>query len=114
VSKQFLILKREKLFSFNKIGKCWYKDKEIDLIALNEQAKQILFAECKWRDKVDAAKVLEELKEKSQFVRWQNDKRKEYYAVFAKSVKEKIKEPNIFLFELKDLENFPRHHSSRL
>lgn len=92
-----------KIFKCDKIGKWWHKDKEIDIVALNEQTKQILFAECKWQDKVNAEKVLKKLKEKSQNVEWYNDKRKEYYAIFAKGFKERVKEPNLFLFDLNDL-----------
>jgi AAA+ ATPase superfamily predicted ATPase len=102
IARQFLI--RSKIFPYTKIGKWWYKDKETDIVALNEQTKQILFAECKWKDEVDAKKVLQKLKEKSQLVQWNNEKRKEYYALFAKSFKKKIEEPNVFLFDLKDLE----------
>jgi len=97
------IIKRKSLFNFERIGRWWYKDKEIDIVALNEQTKEILFVECKWQDNVNARKILEELKEKSKFVDWNKDKRKEYYAVFAKSFKEKIKEDNLMLFDLKDL-----------
>ncbi|MGC8899112.1 MAG: ATP-binding protein [Candidatus Micrarchaeia archaeon] len=41
---------------FSKIGRWWHKDKEIDIIALNEERKQILFCECKWQRRVDAKK----------------------------------------------------------
>jgi AAA+ ATPase superfamily predicted ATPase len=80
------------------------KELEIDIVALNEQTKEILFAECKWQEKVDAKKVLAELKDKTKYVQWNNERRKEHYAIFAKSFKEKIKEPNVRLFDLKDLE----------
>ncbi len=100
-------------FHFTKIGKQWGKAKEknayeIDIVALNEQTKEILFAECKWQSNVNAKKVLEELKEKVKFVEWNNEKRKEYYALFAKSFREKIKDKNILLFDLKDIENVLR------
>ncbi len=45
---------------------------------------------------------------KSQYVQWHDNNRKEYYAVFAKSFKEKPKdiiEKNVLLFDLKDIEN---------
>ncbi len=106
VCKEFLWetkLKR-KVFDFEKIGRWWYKDKEIDIVALNEKTREILFTECKWKDKVNAEKVLRELKEKSKYVQWHNDNRKESFAIFAKSFKRKIKEKNVFLFDLKDLE----------
>ncbi len=99
-------------FNPEKIGGQWgttTKEKkttsyEIDIVALNDQTKEILFCECKWQDKVNAKKILEELKEKVKYVQWHNDKRKEYYMIFAKSFKEKIKEKNLMLFDLKDLE----------
>ena len=90
---------------FTKIGKWWHKDKEIDTVALNEKTKEALFVECKWRDKVGAKKVLDELKEKASLVDWKRKARKEYYAIFAKSFKEKIEEENVLLFDLKELEN---------
>ncbi|MBU4451469.1 MAG: ATP-binding protein, partial [Nanoarchaeota archaeon] len=96
---------------FEKIGRQWGKFKgekgknvyEMDLVALNDNTKEILFAECKWQDKVDAKKILADLKEKAQYVQWNNEKRKEHYAVFAKSFKENIKEPNVLLFDINDL-----------
>jgi AAA+ ATPase superfamily predicted ATPase len=91
-------------FNFDWVGKWWYKDKEIDIIALNSKTNETVFVECKWQENVDAKKILNELKEKSKFVKWRNEKRKEYYAIFAKSFKEKIREENLFLFDLKDLE----------
>ena len=100
-----LILERVVLTDFNptKIGKWWYKEKEIDVIALNDQTKEVLFGECKWKEKVDVRRVLYDLKEKAKFVDWNIEKRKEYYAIFAKSFRRKIKEKNLLLFDLKDL-----------
>lgn len=100
-----------------KIGRWWgaYREKderkiaEIDLIALNEQKNEILFAECKWQDNVNAEKILYELKDKSKYVKWNNRKRKEHYAVFAKSFKHKIKEKDVLLFDLKDMEKIFFH-----
>lgn len=97
---------------FPKIGTWWgaYRENderrtaEIDIVALDETAREILFCECKWQDRVDAKKILAELKEKAKFVQWNNDARKEHYAVFAKSFKEKVKEPGVLLFDLGDLE----------
>lgn len=87
---------------FTKLGRWWHKDIEIDIIALNNDTKEILFCECKWRENVNPKKILYELKEKSKYVHWNNTQRKEHYAIFAKSFKEKIKEPNLMLFDLDD------------
>ncbi len=85
----------------------WWSRKgdEIDIVAANEQTKEILFVECKWKENVDAQQILGELKEKSKFVQWNNEKRKEYFCIIAKSFKEKIREQNVLLFDLKDIEN---------
>ncbi len=99
-------------FELSRVGTWWgfhredgiRKELEIDIVALNEEKKEILFCECKWQEKVDAKKVLAELKEKSKYVQWNNEKRKEHYALFARSFKERIKEPDLMLFDLKDLE----------
>ncbi|MDT7864736.1 MAG: ATP-binding protein [Thermoproteota archaeon] len=104
VCRQFLIRNREKIFPFTKIGKWWYKDKEIDIVAFNEQSKEILFCECKWKEEVDAKEILQELKEKAQYVDWNKNERKEYYAIFAKSFKNKAEDKDVFHFELKDIE----------
>lgn len=92
-------------FNYTKIGKWWYKDKEIDIVVLNDQTKEILFGECKWKDRVNARRILNELKEKAKLVDWKKEKRKEYYAIFVKSFRRRIKEKNLLLFDLKDLEN---------
>ncbi|MEW6069341.1 MAG: ATP-binding protein [Candidatus Thermoplasmatota archaeon] len=101
----------EKIFPFTKIGKWWgtYRDKEtgerksveIDIVALNEETKEILFGECKWQDKVDGEKILQTLKEKSEFVDWNKNKRKEQYAIFAKSFRKRAKK--CYCFDLKDI-----------
>jgi hypothetical protein len=89
--------------SFTEVRKWWHKDREVDLIALNDRTGEILFAECKWQDGVDAEKVLHELKEKADFVGWRKKGQKEYYAIFAKSFRKKIEEVNVLLFDLNDL-----------
>ena len=63
-----------------------------------------MFCECKWQDNVDAGKILNELKEKAKFVDWHNGNRKERYAIFAKSFKKAIKEKDLQMFDLKDIE----------
>ena len=105
------------LFSeFSKIGKQWGKipnkpkgenTYEIDLVALNEKTKEILFGECKWKERANPKKILEELVEKAQYVQWHNRERKETFAIFAKSFSKRIEEfegKKVYCFDLKDLE----------
>lgn len=100
------IIKNTALLTFTptKIGRWWHKDIEIDIVALNEKTKNITFAECKWQDQVEVKKILSQLKNKANSVNWNNDKRKENYIIFAKSFLEKIKEPNLRLYDIHDME----------
>ncbi|ODS37194.1 MAG: hypothetical protein A7316_01995 [Candidatus Altiarchaeales archaeon WOR_SM1_86-2] len=106
VCREFLLNANKKdllPFKFSKIGSWWNRrGDEIDIVALNEETKEILFAECKWREKKVSLKTLNELKEKAKLVQWHNDERKEYYALFSKSgFKEGLREA--LLFDLDDL-----------
>lgn len=97
------------IFQYTRIGKWWHKDKEIDIVALNENTNEILFCECKWKNRKTDLSVIEELLEKSKFVDWNNDIRKERFAVFSKSgftkdVEIYAKQKNLFLFTLDELD----------
>jgi AAA+ ATPase superfamily predicted ATPase len=128
VGKQFEIVCMEALKLMNPIkstnvGKWWgaYRDMEtndrkiaeIDIISINEHTKEILFVECKWKEKVNARQILYDLKEKAKFVQWNNEERIEHYTIFAKSFKQKIIEPGLTLFELKDLEKTIKEGDSK-
>ncbi len=96
-------------FRATRSGRWWHKDKEIDIVALNEQTKQVLFVECKWKDRVNAKKIVKELAEKSSLVDWYNDEREEKFAVFAKSFSDRVEEfegRKVYCFDLKDLERY--------
>jgi len=103
-------------FHFTKIGTWWghfredgvRKEIEIDIVALNEDTRDILFAECRWqKNKKVGINTYHNLMEKSTRVEWHNDKRKEYFALFSKAgftpglKKEK---ENVILFDLKEIE----------
>ncbi|MBU2638129.1 MAG: ATP-binding protein [Nanoarchaeota archaeon] len=74
---------------FTRVGRWWHKAEEIDIVAVNDIKSRILFAECKWKGNVDASALLSELKRKAGLVDWNKGKRKESYAIFAKSFKKK-------------------------
>ena len=72
--------------NYLKTGHWWYKEDEIDIVGLNEPKNKIMFGECKWADKKVEIKLLKDLEEKSEKVRWQNkETRNEEYALFSKS-----------------------------
>jgi hypothetical protein len=92
ISKEFLEKSTGLLpFKFSRIGKWWYKDKEIDLIVLNDKTKEILFIECKWKrlDYRSVLKIIKLLKEKSKSFQWNNEKRKEYFGIISKEIRNK-------------------------
>jgi len=91
---EFLSISGTCPFLPEKIGRWWGKDpskpkgmnqEEIDVVALNEKSKDILFAECKWSDEKVGKEVYEELKRKAKLVQWHNEDRHEHYALFSKS-----------------------------
>lgn len=87
-SKVFEQVCREIVFdlhNLNRIGRWWYKDKEIDIVGLNEQQNMILFGECKWSKRKIGMETIEDLEKKSREVRWKNHKRREIYVLFSKS-----------------------------
>jgi hypothetical protein len=55
---------------------------------------------------LDAEKVFDELKRKSELVDWNKNQRKEIFAIFAKSFAKKIEEDNLFLLIWKILHKF--------
>ncbi len=91
---------------FTKLGRWWHKDIEIDLIALNEEKKEIFFFECKWKQlKEETARhILYKLKQKSKYVDWHKDKRKEHYGLIAKKLenKDNLQKEGYTVFDLDD------------
>jgi len=121
ICKEFItdLNEKKKLpFYFSKIGKWWgsYDDRntkerkaaEIDIVAINEETKEILFIEVKWKNinTNDAEKILNELKEKSKFVNWHNEERKEYFGILAKIIdeKENLRKNGIIAYDLHDFQ----------
>ena len=110
VCKEFLM--QNAPFTFTKVGKQWGKISntkhvfEIDIVLLNEQTKEIAFFECKWKDVSynQSLKLLDELKEKSNYVEWHNSKRKEHYGIIARKLdgKDKLRKKGLLVYDLDD------------
>jgi len=87
--QDILKIKLKNTFKFNRIGRWWDSINknyvEIDLVAFNEENKNILFGEAKWSKSKLGTNILNELKEKSAFVKWEMENRKEYYILFSRS-----------------------------
>jgi hypothetical protein len=83
VAKQYLGVTG--IFPCNQIGRWWWKDVEIDIVALSETRLEALFCECKWEEQVDALAILKRLSQKVLFFQWNLADRQNCYAIFAQS-----------------------------
>lgn len=95
---------REKIFPFERVGKWWDKEKEMDIVAISSKTNQILFGEAKWSAKQVGTNIYQDLKKKARDVRWGKPNRKEYYILFSKSgftkdMKELAKKEKILLVQ---------------
>ena len=106
VAKQFLIREKNKIFNFTRIGKWWHKEQEIDVVAMNELSREILFMECKWQDlkQKEAGKILAELADKSRYIQWNNDNRIEHFGILGRKIenKEELRSRGFLVFDLED------------
>lgn len=69
---------------FNKVGRWWTKDAEIDVVGINEDDNAILFGEAKWSAKPVGINILNELKTKAEKVPWGNSKTTRHFALFSR------------------------------
>lgn len=92
-------------FSIEGIGNFWDKTgNEIDLIAFSESEKKIVFLECKLSPKRINQEIINSLKEKSKFVKWNIGRRKEYFGVCAAGkidpkIKKYLTEQEVIVYE---------------
>ena len=80
----------------------WHKDTEIDVVGVKEDT--LLVGECKWRDSVDGARILNELKDKARGIGW---KGKIEYAIFTRAFASEPSEAHTY--SLVDIEELLRN-----
>ena len=118
IASQFLIglNKMGKLpFRFSRIGRWWYKNEEIDLLALNEREKKALFVEVKWKELSgrEINGILKDLKRKAQLVDLEDWEKS--YCIVGKRVrdKERLRKKGLLVYDLGDFTlSGPRPSSS--
>ena len=98
------ILSKKLPLEFETYGRWWDRNEEIDLIALISRTNEILFGEVKWSNKPIGTNIYEDLKRKSQRVKWGKQNRKEYFALFSKAgftpdMKKAAKKEGVYLFK---------------
>lgn len=70
-------------FFFDKAGRWWNNEEEIDLVAFESTGKNIIFGECKYTEKPMDVTVFYKLKEKTKSVGWRRDDRNEWFILFS-------------------------------
>ncbi|MFB6158122.1 MAG: ATP-binding protein [Candidatus Nanohalobium sp.] len=75
----------QKAGEYTKVGRWWYQEDEIDVVALDEQENKILLGEVKWTNQKVGEKLLRQLEEKTEKVQWKNQDREENFALFSKN-----------------------------
>jgi AAA+ ATPase superfamily predicted ATPase len=70
-------------FHFNKVGRWWDKDTEIDIVALDTENNNIIFGECKYTDKKMDVNIFNSLLLKANKVSWRRNVRKEWFVLFS-------------------------------
>jgi len=98
---------RHKLpFAFTTMGKWWYKDSEIDLVAIDDESSTTTFLETKWStiNKQDSQRTLQNLRTKAQH--FKDKHMKENYGLIAKKITDKghLREQNHIALDLSDFE----------
>ena len=78
-------LMKEGIMNFTAIGKWWWKNEEIDLVAIDEEKRTIYFGECKWSRQRVHENVFNDLARKSELVDWHTQKRQKKFMLFSKS-----------------------------
>ncbi len=104
ISKELLWEISQKFFRFERVGKWWDKNEEIDVVATNQEEKKIVFGEVKWTNKKVGTNIYNDLKQKSTLVDWNNGSRKEFFVLFSKNgftdgMIRLTKKENVVLFE---------------
>ena len=85
VCKDLMWNLQDELFEFNRVGRWWNNNEEIDIVAFNSETKDIIFGECKWSKKPIGINIYESLKKKAAQVEWNEKERKDHFILFSKS-----------------------------
>jgi len=101
--QHMIMLAKKNKINFNKIGKWWKGDVEIDIIAVDEKLKSVYFVEVKWTKKPITKKVLYSLISKSNEFKWGKNERKNMYILYSRAGFN-FEEEEAMLFSLEDIE----------
>lgn len=90
---------------FNRFGRWWDGESEVDLVGINAEEDEIIFGEAKWSRQPVDLDVYHKLRQVAQRVEWGGQQTKRSYALFSKSgftselLEEANSQENLLLFE---------------
>ncbi|MEA1899178.1 MAG: ATP-binding protein [Thermodesulfobacteriota bacterium] len=91
-------------FDYERLGRYWDRNVEIDIMAIDEKEKNVLLGEIKWQKKPTGIKILEELRKKAEKIKTLSVCRKYFLLIsksgFTQAVQEMAGE-NVLLFDLR-------------
>jgi hypothetical protein len=70
-------------FYFDKVGRWWNNNAEIDIVAVENGGNHIIFGECKYRAGKTGLEVLSDLENKARLVEWKPNNRKNFFILFS-------------------------------
>ncbi|GAD53903.1 archaeal ATPase, fused to C-terminal DUF234 domain [Halarchaeum acidiphilum MH1-52-1] len=79
------LIRRGTLEPYSRVGRWWYGEDEVDIVALAPQDDRLLLGECKWTTTPVGYGLVDDLLEKADAVRWGPGTREEQYVLFSKS-----------------------------
>lgn len=85
IAAQIIRQRADLFFEFEKLGRWWDKNQEIDLVGLNRKQNSLLLGEVKWSRNPVGVGIFNELKRKAQLVSWGDSKTRVYYVLFSRS-----------------------------
>jgi AAA+ ATPase superfamily predicted ATPase len=78
-------VRRADLGPYSEVGRWWYGEDEVDIVALAPNEDRLLLAECKWTADPVGHSLVSQLREKAERVRWGPGTRDEEFAVFSRN-----------------------------
>jgi len=118
---QFLVTFRENLgdiithgkdfLKFTKIGRWWWREAKVDLVAFNPETDKAILVECKWQDDINGNDVAVQLLNKVSKIQYRgpNKEKSHIIMIFAKSfddkkkIMEKINHIPVYYFDLAEI-----------
>ncbi len=84
-AEHMMLLRQRGELSFDRLGGWWWKNTEIDLVAVDEASSTVYFVECKWGEADQH--TLARLRAKAAVFPWRRGSRREVYILYARRVR---------------------------